>query len=1018
MSIEETGSCGDPGSTFCPTAWSCAVHAPVTVNGVQITTALAASRAPLYPGAANTCAEGRLSRVCSGSSTLGSTIGIGDVLPAGTTSISNFAWTVTNPQAGISVSLVSAPTSGNGWTATFNVTRTDWNGVPSAPQISMTWMANVPGVALGVATTGNVNMAGTANCPATWSCTQNAPTTINGIAVSAAMAATQAPLYPGAANTCTRASLDLVCSGTANRDTSHSIAARLTPGTTSISGFAFNVTNPQAGVTVTLVQTPSAANNWVAIFRTSRSVWSSQPAAPSVTMSWTDTFSSTGTEVRETGTCGAASTSNCPVSWSCTATAPTSVNGITVTAAMAGQYAPLFPGAANNCVAAQLNRTCSGTAQDNTSVSIAASLPQGTTAISNFRFSVSNPQAGVSVTLIQTPSAANNWVAIFRTSRTNWATVPARPNVLLEWDVPSSTVAFSVRDTGNCSDPGSVVCPTAWTCAASAPTTINGIAVTAAMVSGQTPLYPGATTACVRGELRRICTGQATSGASIGVGDLIPAGATSIRNFTYSVGNPQPGVTVTLISAPSLANGWTATFDIVRTNFTYVPQQPSVTVSFEVDEVSIALSVRETGNCADPGSQACPTRWSCSRLAPATVNGQTITAAMVAGEPLLYPGAVSSCLTGRLSRVCTGTATTTAEVPIGDLLPAGTTEIFNFAWGQENSTPGVTVALLAAPSDANGWTASFRVTRNYAESQATEPSVRLTWNVYGETNYEVGHEDTGDCEGGAGQGAGMCTDEWVCDEYASNPRHHEDLRDYWNQIPPIGVLEPLDPICLRGRLVRTCAGTGSSITEVSIAEHLPEGTEAILNYRWSVSNEVADVGVTSLQDPNLGNSWVARFETTRQDWSTPPSGQPEVLLEWDIEGDPEHSVEIIEEGDCEGEGSEFCQPRWECLEHADDGEGTVTVPQRAVRALAAPMTRGAVVNHTVVLAEEMGDATTITDFNVAVTAGGEIVADVTELPTLANGWTVQLQLERPDLVEIQFRTVNVRFTWNSIEAAG
>lgn len=1017
VTVQESGNCADPGSTFCPTAWSCAVHAPTTVGGIPLTTAMAASMAPLYPGAANTCAEGRLSRVCSGSATQGSTIGIGDVLPAGTESISNFAWTVTNPQAGVSVTLVSAPTAANGWTATFNVTRTEWNNTPASPQVSLTWDAQVPSIALGVATAGNTAASGTANCPATWSCTTQAPTTISGIAVTPEMAATQAPIYPGAPTACTRASLDLVCSGTATRNTSHSIAARLSPGTTSISNFTFTVANPQAGVAVTLIQTPSAANNWVAIFRTTRSTWDVVPQPPSVTMRWNDNITSTVTEVRDTGNCADTGTASCPVSWSCTASAPVTINGVLVTTAMANQHAPLYPGAPSTCVTGQLNRTCSGTATNDTSVSILAQLPAGTTAIENFRHSVTNPQAGVTVALIQTPSAANNWVAIFRTSRTNWASAPARPEVLLEWDVPAQNVVFSVRESGNCSDPGSTVCPTSWSCRSSAPTTVNGIAVTAAMVSGETPLYPGASTACVLGELRRVCTGQATLGASIAVGDLIPAGATSIRNFAFTVNNPQPGVTVSLISAPSLANGWTATFDIVRSDFSYVPAQPNVTVNFEVDEVSIVLSVRETGNCSDPGSQACPTQWACTLSAPATVNGQSITAAMVASEPLLYPGASASCLTGQLSRVCSGTVTTTAEVAIGDLLPAGTTEIFNFAWGQENSTPGVTVALVVEPSNANGWTASFNVTRDYAQGAAVEPDVRLTWNVYGDTTYEVGHEDTGDCEGGAGQGGEMCRDEWVCDEFDPNPEHRRPLEDYWRNLPPIRDIEPLDPICLRGRLVRTCEGTGSNITEVSIAEHLPEGTQVILNYRWTVDNEVVDVGVNSLQDPNLANGWVARFETTRENWDTPPSGQPEVLLEWQIEGDPEHSVSIIEEGDCEDPGSEFCTPQWVCLEHADDVEGTVTVPKRVVRSLRAPLGAGTTVQHSVSLAEDVGAALEISDFNVGVIAGGEVVVTVVDMPTAENNWTVQIQLEKVDVGEVIFQTVNVNFTWNNVEPA-
>jgi hypothetical protein len=1014
VTVQDSGSCTDPGSSFCPTVWSCAVFAPTTVAGEPLSVTQAQSMAPLYPGAPSTCAEGHLSRVCSGSAVVGSTLGIGDVLPPGTESITGFSFTVDNPQAGVAVGVASEPSLANGWTATFNVTRTNWSTAPADPRVTLTWTAVVPSVSLGVSTVGNAGDAGTANCPTSWSCTQSAPQMINGVNVTPAMAATQAPLFPGAAAACTRGSLDRSCSGTAQSDTDVPIAAFLTAGTTSISSFGFTVTNPQAGVTVALLQTPAEANGWIARFRTSRTQWASQPAAPTVNMTWNDTVPSVSTQVQDTGNCADAGSGACPVSWVCTATAPTLVNGVSVTGPMASSHAPLFPGAGGNCVSASLSRTCSGTASNDTSVSIQAQLPGGTTSISNFRFTVRNPQAGVTVTVIQTPSQANNWVAILRTQRSQWASTPAQPDVLLEWDVPSTAVLFSVRDTGNCADPGSSVCPTQWSCAGSAPVSINGISVTPAMLLGETPLYGGADTACVRSELMRVCTGQATVGASIGVGDLIPGGATSIRGFTYTVENPQSGVTVTLIAAPSLANGWTATFDVVRTDFSVVPAPPEVRVDFEVDEASIALSVRDTGNCADTGSQACPTQWACSLMAPATVNGQSLTAAMVVGEPLLFAGADPACLTAQLSRVCTGTVTTGAQVPIGDLLPAGTTEILNFAWVQENTTPGVGVALVEAPTEANGWTASFSVTRDYTVGPSDAPSVRLTWNVYGELAYVVGYQDTGDCAAGAGQGGGMCRDEWVCDEWSQIPAHEDPLRQFWNR-PENQIGEPMDPLCRRGRFERVCDGAGGSVTEVSIAHHLPVGTQAILNYRWSVANAVTDVAVAQLQAPELGNNWVARFETTRGNWTTTPSGQPEVLLEWQIEGDPNHSVGVVETGDCAAEGSEFCQPEWRCLENADDTPGTVTVTRTAMRSLAAPSTAGAVVNHVVVLASEIGQATSVSNFGAEVTAGGSVVASVTELPTQANGWTAQIQLEKLDIPGDVFQTVNVRLSWSSAE---
>lgn len=1159
--VWESGNCSDTGSSNCPAQWSCTRTAPSMHEAVTITAAHAAQYAPLYPGAPGNCTYASLDRVCSGTANADTAVSIAGNIPGGVTSITGFNFSVSNPQSGVTVSLLSAPTQANGWVATFRTSRTSWGAVPSAPNINMTWSMDVPTTTASLETLGDCSAASTANCPVSWSCAATAPTLVGGLTVTGAMASSYAPLYPGAASNCANATLDRTCSGTGSLDTVVNITGQL-DGATSISGFTHTVNNPQPGITVTVLQVPSAANGWNAILRTSRTSWGTTPAQPDVTLSWTGSVPATNMTVVQTGDCSAGSTAQCAATWSCAQTAPQVVNGITVTDMLAAQVAPLFTAAASNCVVGELRRTCSGTAnassqisiadqiapgvnsisnfafvvqnpqsgvsvtlvtaptqangwvatfnvartdfatakdqpsvrltwdmqvpevQGNvqtsgnvsdtgtascpavwrcdvvapttvsgipvsaalatglgplfpgapaacadatlhrqcggsanniTDVSIAGDLPPGTTTITGFGYTVQNPQAGVNVVLISAPTAGNGWVARFQTTRTNWMTTPAAPQVRMTWSVPTSSVSFSVRETGNCNDPGSTSCPTTWTCTGSAPTTINGIAVSAAMVAGEGPLYAGATTACTTADLRRVCTGSTTMGSQIAVGDLIPAGATTIRNFQWNVLNPQPGVTVNLISAPSQGNGWVATFDVIRTVWTSVPARPNVKVDFEVDQIGIALSVRETGNCSDPGSTACPTQWSCAASAPTTVNGLAISLAMVQNEPLLYPGATPACVTGNLNRVCTGTGDQTSDVSIADQLPAGTTEIFNFTWSQTNApaTPGTTVTLVAPPTEANGWVARFNVATNFAIAGTGQPGpeVRLQWQVYGDTQYDVGDTTTGDCNSGDGAGP-SCSEEWVCDRYSTNPRHIDPLDRWWNRggRPPYVDPEPWDPVCLEGRYVRTCAGEGATITEVSIAEHIPAG-KTIRNYRWSVSQAIEGVTVTSLQEPAVENTWTARFQTARQNWAVTPPGKPEVLLEWQVEGTPDTSVTVVETGDCAPEGDNFCRAEWTCREHADDENGFVSTPRFTTRSLAAPTETAESVSHQVDLGG-LVQTPPMVDFRAAMTAGQGFTIAVVDPPTLENGWKVTVEVRKVPNTSSDFRTVNVRFSWS------
>lgn len=747
MSVKDTGNCSETSSGSCAVQWACAASAPQTINGIVVTAAMAAEVAPLFPGAGQSCVRGSLDRTCAGTSTTDTPVSIAASIPTGTTAISDFAFTVSNPQSGVVVSLVSAPTLANSWTATFRVARSDWSTQPAAPSIHMTWNTAAPSSSTSTVESGNCADPGSAFCPTSWSCAHPAPYTVNGVEVTSAMAATQAPLFPGAESSCVVGELNRVCSGTATVNTNISIAANIPAGVTTIRDFAFTVTNPQSGVVVSLVSAPTQANSWMASFSVARDASVTSPASPMITMTWgMDVPSGPAVSVQDTGDCSATGSPQCPATWSCETDAPTTINGTTVTTAMAAQVAPLYPGASSVCAVASLDKLCGGSVETPASVSIATKLPPGTTAISNFAFTVNNPQSGVTVANTQVPSSANGWVALFTVTRTDFNSPKDAPSITLSWQAQVAATTMSVQDTGDCSDTGSASCPTAWTCTSTAPVDVGGITITGEMATTMSPLFPGAPPTCVTGELSRTCQGSATVSTNIGIGDLIPIGALGISDFAYTVLNPQSGVTVSLVEAPTQANGWVAAFSVTRTEWGTTPADPQVKLTFTVNEQEPVFSLRDSGDCGDAGTPSCPAAWSCTNSAPTTINGINVTPEMVSPLSPVFPGATTVCVAGALNRTCTGTATSQTTLSIAAQIPDGTDAIADFAWTYTNPHPALTVSLVQTPSKDNSWQAIFSVTRDYATGGDVppKPQVTLSWTVNG-TVYSAGTQDNGDC---------------------------------------------------------------------------------------------------------------------------------------------------------------------------------------------------------------------------------------------------------------------------------
>lgn len=542
---------------------------------------------------------------------------------------------------------------------------------------------------------------------------------------------------------------------------SESFASRIPPGAVSaifepyIRDDPFGNDHPAACNSVGIIVQPSAANNWTATFEG----WAFDSYDP-----YNDSCQRGGTgasidinyvvklaadkvfSVKDSGNCSESGTTYCPAKWSCSSSAPTVINGISVSAAEVSGLAALFPGAGSTCVSAQLSKVCSGNPETTNEISIAHLIEAGTTKLVGVAVTVLEGGSIAKADLVQIPSASNNWVAKVKITRINWAGSPVNPKVRISWKQYKNVVSIGVAESGSCGLTGTANCPTQWRCDTTAPTTVGGIPLSAAEAAQMAPLFPGASNSCAVASLHRVCSGTASMSSIISIADKIPAGVTAIRDFKVTVDNPQTGVAVVLTEAPTYANGWNAKFRVDRSVFTTQQAQPKITMTWGATITTITSKVVETGNCKDPGTEACPTRWTCDKTAPVTVNGIVVSPAMAAEHSPLFPGAANSCAAGNLSRVCDGTSSVVSSIAIGHLLSKDSTAITDFAWKVNNPQTGVTVKLVEAPSLANGWIARFQSTRDYKVSKnPAKPSITMNWNYLSELKVRTSIITTGDC---------------------------------------------------------------------------------------------------------------------------------------------------------------------------------------------------------------------------------------------------------------------------------
>lgn len=843
-------------------------------------------------------------------------------------------WRIPEPPTAIISNMVMTMRGGSCNGATFDgFTSVSWDGVggrwntniaglpqcfddifnPNPGQWELSYTVGSPTLNFSLSETGNCNDNGTGNCPAVWQCTAYAPTWLNGVLVNPSDVASLGSLYPGASQECVSSQKVRSCGGTANTSNEISFAADVSAAAINFSSFLWDVRNPQAGVTVTLTQMPTKANGWVAKFNVARTNFGSVPANPEIFVMWATDTPNSNLGATQVGDCsGAAASPNCPTKWTCSARAPITINGIVVSAADAATKAPLFPGAPADCAKAQLDKVCSGTASLSSVISIADKIPEGVTAIRDFKVTVKNPQNGVTVTLISAPTFENAWNASFRVDRTDFSTNPAEPQIIMTWGATITVITSKVVDTGNCKDPGSEACPTRWTCDKTAPATVNGILVTAEMAKQYAPLFPGASNICAAGNLSRVCDGASAVVSSIYIGHLLSKDSTAITNFVWKVNNPQAGVVVELVDAPSLTNGWIARFKATRDyKVAKNPQKPSLTLNWSyLSELKVRTSIITTGDCEDiygglasaPGGSPAArsgalyaSAESAQQLkSKADSGGQEVglfeTAAQAvldglvptaAANPLLLTMSALAPSTCPVAWVCTKAAPGTAngiDVSVedlkqrGELYPGENYTCLDAEYRRTCSGAGANTTVVSiadqVPADAVkitnfGWHVvdpgkgvSISLIQTPTKEngwKAIFQTTRTDWNVKAEQpTVRLAWDQLGIPDWDVNTAdQGDCSkegDEFCQAEWFCVEKYPDD--------PPVP-----DVVTSRSQTYKGADDIGVALNyNFSVASQMPSGTNAIYDFRIGSLSGTADVSI--IVEPSKANNWVGTVKVT------------------------------------------------------------------------------------------------------------------------------------------------------------
>lgn len=1017
--VRESGNVNATGDAVCPVVWSCSQAAPFTpAGGVTVTAAMAQARHPLFPGSSNSsCQRGSLNRVCSGSVATSTVVTLTGV-PANASSVSITSSSISPQQTGVALTYGQPRREGQNWVVDVTLTRSTWSAnPPQQPDVTLNWTssATVTNFAELESPPGCRNAQGTTFCPVRWSCALEAPAvgsiTIDGVQVNAGMVNGLPSLYTGAPAACVVGELRNSCAGEPTMLTT--IPLGLPAGTTSVTDLRVDPTGLPANVVAEIVPPLPTAPGWTVTVRTRRTSWADIPTvpAPSVTIRWNRGYGVVNWEQLTSNPCDTTTgpSANCAPNWRCAQAVPAgglTINGVNVTQGMISAQPRLWTGGDPYCVRAERRMECANRASTpSQELCIRDLLPANATSVGNPDHRWLNPIAGVFVIRESVPTAANNFCYRFRVEKENYSvdlTAPANiPQVELTWDTYTTDVEYSVVSAGNAADAGSPSCPTQWSCPVLAPQPPASIdwpgpspsdphlPIDASDVSGLTPrLWTSASVnatgdapaACLRAELNRVCSAELISEDTITL--PVTEGVDGIEVLGWTANNmadlEDAGVrSIVVVGNPTNANGWQMRFQVLRGDNGVPPPAPSITVTWRERTSRIVFDEPppEEGNCALPGTEACPLDWRCTITAPHTwPNGTTVTPELVQSMPALFPGADPVCVEGELWRNCTGAdAGVLTEVYVGDQIDqANVAEIEGFRFTWTNPDPRLSIELVSPPTAPN-WTAVFRVVRDYGvpapggkqakeEGDPATPELTLNWAVRGPAVWQheiivAPNEDgsPGSCDD---EGTPNCPATWVCDRPLPTELDAETLIqtigvdndgnpvviDETTTLTQLRNLAPLDFEstgaaelffgeefgCWEARKVMVCQGSDPQLTTISIADQIPPSVRELSNFRVEVVYPGVGVAMnfdctpgaedcdliqvpTWSEDP--AQRWVAVLRTRRTDWSVEPV-KPEVVLRWELAIE-RVEIEIQETGNCGVESNDFCNVSWVCTGYAE-----------------------------------------------------------------------------------------------------
>lgn len=695
-------------------------------------------------------------------------------------------------------------------------------------------------------------------------------------------------------------------------------------GTTSISNLSVVEWPDNAGTTVQVTETPSAANNWYITVTVTRTAFHYTPSNPQIQVTYNATVPSTSVYKQynpNEAACSQGGTTSCPAVWQCNTAAPGWVDGRYVTTDLANTVMPLHWSSGNlgACLFGTKFKNCQGTPGQGTTISL---IPEvgAVPSIYNFNINWINPDPRLNVWPLGsvTPPTAPSWNQSFTVTRTSWTgSPPAAPQVQMTWTENQPTQTVSVRTmSGDCAANGTTTCPAAWSCTNNVGMTSNGITVTQSHVNqviGQlynTAPFGTPPSNCAQSTKRTTCSGASTATTTHNFAALVQ-GQVNPRNFVIGPDlNGQNGISGTWQQVPSQANGWVGIIRVTRTDYSYQPQNPRFNITWTHDVTTTGSTVQSSGAMSGTGGPACSVGWECAQTAPFTpAGGVQVTLAMTAQHHPLYTGSPQgNCQRGSLWRRCSGNASSTTTVTLTGV-PANATSVTVTGHTLSPAQNGVS-ATIGAPRQENGqWVVDVVVSRtNWDGATPSNPSITINWSTTGTTYTYSSTESPAGCRNT--QGTTYCPVAWSCATQAPATINGINVTPQMlqNATP---LYTGAETSCVVAELRNVCTGEPTLTTTVSL--NPPAGTTSITDLRIEPTRLPGHVTAEIISSTGAP-SWQVEIRTTRTSWDpVPTTPTPAVTLRWN-RGYGTVDWEILTSNPCdETTGpSANCAPEWGC----------------------------------------------------------------------------------------------------------